>query len=253
MATVKAAEATLETARTTVRQWQDKAAGARAEAAELDANSGALILADPAVADEISIKVDACHRRARAFEGAAQAAREQVQAATQVLLETHAADYDKQAAKARKTLEEHIAQVGALLDQLRELDGVEYVDGRTHFNARSQGDVYVAGTAPDTTTYRLHREIMSSTNKAAYIRYYAATGSHPGNAAQLRQYGGTTTGGLALWELMEETPAVIAQITNLNVAPTTEDSLDANTVGTHDNELDPVEDADILAMMGGTR
>ena len=33
---VQKAEKALETARTTVRQWQDKAAGARAEAAELE-------------------------------------------------------------------------------------------------------------------------------------------------------------------------------------------------------------------------
>lgn len=247
--TVKTAEKALETARTTVRQWQDKAAGARAEAAELDANSGALILADPAVADEISIKVDACHRRARAFEGAAQAAREQVQEARRALLEAWIAQYDKDATKVRGEYDEHKAKIDALLAQLRELDGWEYqaVEAPTEIGA----SYTIAHSA------FLYRQWRQALNSAAYCRYALAEGMHPAGAANLRQHGGDVDWYEDMGAVMGSTPAAarqyLAELDQERSGQVVPGAKPSTGPDVDDDDLDPVEDADLLAAMGGKR
>ncbi|WP_176337804.1 hypothetical protein [Kocuria salina] len=243
---VQKAEKALETARTTVRQWQDKAAGARAEAAELDANSGALILADPAVAEEISIKVDACHRRARAFEGAAQAAREQVQEARTALLEAWAAQYDKDAATAKQAHDEHKVKINELLAQLKDLDGWEYkpADAPTE-----PGSSYTIGRSA-----HLHQVWRRALNRAAYCRFALAEGMHPAGASSLRQYGGDVAWSEDMGSVVGPTPeAALQYLAELDRERTGQSIPGSEPADGPDDEFDPVEDADLISAMGGNR
>lgn len=244
------AEQALEAARATVTEWTDKAAAARAEAAELDANSGAAILADPTIADDISIKVDACNRRARAFDGAATEARSQLEAAGRALLEAHAEQYDREANKARKNREAHDAKIGALLDQLEELDGVPYMDGREVERVkRNDPNLYTGRTImARSVSDELAQAHTYARNACAYIRFYLATGKHPINPIHLSMHGGFAGSLASLSDLVDGTPPVFAQLATIGADP----EFDAPVTDAHEDEveseLDPVLDADLIRL-----
>lgn len=204
--TVKTAQTALEAARAAVTEWTDKAAAARAEAAELDANSGALILADPTAADDISLKVDSARRRARAYDDAAQEATQQVKAARRELLEASATQYDKDAAKAKYQLDAHTAKVDALLEQLRELDNWEYE--RKHLTVQA-GQSYTPGV-----THELLRAHRNAVNSAAYVRHYLDTGATAQMAVDLRNYGGVGHVGQPVYEVLDDLPTVVLEDRN---------------------------------------
>lgn len=244
--TVKTAEKSLETARTTVRQWQDKAAGARAEAAELEANSGALILADPALAEDIAGKIHATEAKARVFEGTAQAARQQVQEARTALLEAWIAQYDKDAATARKEHDEHKAKINELLAQLKDLDGWEYkaADAPT-----TPGSSYTIGRSA-----HLHQVWRRALNRAAYCRFALAEGMHPAGASSLRQYGGDVAWSEDMGSVVGPTPeAALQYLAELDRERTGQTIPGSEPSDGPDDEFDPVEDADLISAMGGNR
>lgn len=203
MSTVENAEKKLETARTTVRQWEEKARDARSEAAMLDADSGAAILADPTAARDIAVRINESDLQARAYDGAAKEARERVKAARRELLEAWTAHYDKEAEKAKDAIDAHQAKLDVHLAKLKELDGWEFE--RKEFTPQV-GDSYTPSVGAELA--RTHRNAV---NSAAYIRYYMGTGSTPQMALDLRNYGGVGGFGVPMYEVLDDQPAVVAE------------------------------------------
>ncbi|NSX37820.1 hypothetical protein HTS88_15660 [Pseudarthrobacter oxydans] len=167
------AQAAVTKAESVVQEWEGKAAAAREEAARLDAESGAMILADESAAERVTLNIQAHERRARAFDGAASEARQKLHQAQREALEVEAREEDKLAATDRKNAATHAAKVQDLKRQLEDLDGCEW--------ARAD--------APDITTGRPsgHQQIGKSGSlehtahrhetRAAVIRYFLATGN----------------------------------------------------------------------------
>lgn len=120
---VKAAEKAYDDAASTVTEWEDKARAARSEAAELDADSGAAILADPTAAREIAVKINEADLQARAYDGAAATARQQLDETRRRLIEAWADEYDRRAKAAEDKAEKQSKAIDDLVEQIRELDG----------------------------------------------------------------------------------------------------------------------------------
>ena len=244
--TVKAAEKALEVARTTVQQWEAKARDARSEAAQLDADSGAAILANPTAAHDIAVKINAADLQARAFDSAAAEARQQVKARRRELLEAWAAQYDKDAATARKEHDEHKAKINELLAQLKDLDGWEYkpADAPTE-----PGSSYTIGRSA-----HLHQVWRRALNRAAYCRFALAEGMHPAGASSLRQYGGDVAWSEDIGSVVGPTPeAALQYLAELDRERAGQSVPGSESADGPDDEFDPVEDADLISAMGGTR
>lgn len=85
---VESARNDVTKAEAVVIEWENKAAAVHAEARDLDANSGAFILADESQAERISVKIQTLERTARAYDGATDEAKRKTHAARRVALET---------------------------------------------------------------------------------------------------------------------------------------------------------------------
>ncbi|MET3949699.1 hypothetical protein [Arthrobacter sp. UYEF36] len=167
-----------------VAEWEAKAAAARAEAARLDAESGAAILEDESAAERITLNVQTWERKARAYDQAAEEARRKHVSAYREALEVEAREEDKQAAAAGKTAAALTAKVAALVGQLKELENVDF----------AAVPVYVGSTGKN---YALpNSEILQATTRrhevrAALIRYYIQTGTLTNDVHDLNQLLGT--------------------------------------------------------------
>lgn len=201
-ATVKTAQQALDDARAKVTEWEAKALAARSEAATLEGESGAAILADPSVADGIATRIHAQQMTARVYDGAAAEAREQVKARRRELLEAWAAHYDRDAAKAAKARDEHKAKIDALLGQIRELDG-------GHPWKLEAEEPKLGGPGVIVSKLRqLAGEARNLLNSAAYCRYVLAEGAYPQGPSHLRDHGGDAHWfeDLGMGEVLESTP-----------------------------------------------
>lgn len=241
MTTVKHAEKAFETARTTVRQWTNKARDARSEAAEHDAGAGAAILSGSS-ANDIAVKINAADLQARAFAQAATEAEKQVKVARRELLEAWIAQYDRDATEAKQERDDHKTKVDALLVQLKELDGWDYkpVDAPTEV-----GSSYAIARSA-----HLHAQWRKALNQAAYCRYSLAEEKYPTGALNLREHGGDVAWYEDMGDVISSSPrAAVEYLAALDpqqafrVAP-------AKDI---DDELDPMDDADIMAAAGGTQ
>lgn len=165
----EAAQAAITKAEAVVADWERKAAEARAEAARLDAESGAAILEDESAAENITLKIQAQERKARAYDQAATEARRKLRAAQRDALEAEAREEDKQAAAASKVLQAHNDKVDGLLMALKDLEGCDYVPGRSS-NHNDLGMNQAQRSTGLWQTLRQHEV------RAALIRYFIATG-----------------------------------------------------------------------------
>lgn len=165
------AQAAVTKAEGVVSEWEAKAAGARAEAARLDAESGAAILEDESAAERITLNIQAHERRARAFDGAAAEARQKLHQAQREALEVEAREEEKLAATDRKNAASHAAKVADLKRQIEDLDecawdrasAVDAITGRP-----SGQQIGKAGGLE----YTAHRH----ETRAAVIRYFLVKG-----------------------------------------------------------------------------
>lgn len=178
---IEQAQAAVTKAAGVVADWEAKAADARAEAARLDSESGAAILADETAAERITLNIQAQERKARAYDQAAGAARQKLNDAQRDALEAEAREEDKQAAAARKTSDAHAAKVADLLGQLKDLDGVDYYVGRS-----KEGH----GLTPHGA--RLAQVARQHDIRAGLIRYYIATGKITHDVHELNTVLGTS-------------------------------------------------------------
>lgn len=167
-------------ARETVAEWEAKAQAARDEADRIDRESGEQILNDSSAAERIELKVQAQRRTARAMSGAADAARARIDDVYRKHLEVERKRLVKDAASRRKAADDHARKVGKLLDQLRDLDGVDYAPVLGHAG-RVDGDVYVAPVegARQTTADRLSDEAGGLEAQADLVAFYIEHGRRP--------------------------------------------------------------------------
>lgn len=167
-------------ARETVAEWEAKAQAARDEADRIDRESGEQILNDPSAAERIELKVQAQRRTARAMAGAADAARARIDDVYRKHLEVERKQLVKDAASRRKAADDHTRKVGKLLDQLRDLDGVDYEPVLGHAG-RMEGSTYVAPVdgARQTTADRLSDEAGGLEAQAALVAFYIEHGRRP--------------------------------------------------------------------------
>ncbi|MFJ5861498.1 hypothetical protein ACIQCM_08740 [Pseudarthrobacter sp. NPDC092439] len=160
---IESAQDAVTKAASVVAEWEGKAAAARAEAARLDAESGAAILADESAAETISLNIQAQERKARAFDGAAAEARTKLHKAQREVLEAEAREEDKLAAAARKASAAHLAKLDALKRDIETLDECEW--------DRADGNLGKEGV--------LEHEAHRHETRAGVIRYYLSTGRIP--------------------------------------------------------------------------
>ena len=171
----------------TVAEWESKAATTRAEAAELDANSGALIFDDPAQAEKISSKITNLERTARVYDAATAEARQKLNRAQRKAFEVEASDHDKLARDAQKLLDSHTSKVGALLADLKTLDGCDYVPGRAKAGFSAElGHMQVPNSVG------MRNQVVKHEGTAASIRYYIKTSRVPLDYDDLNTQLGTT-------------------------------------------------------------
>lgn len=184
---VDQAAAAVTKAHAVVEEWQAKASAARAEAARLDAESGAMILADEAAAERISLSVQTLERKARAYDQATAEALRKLKTAQRDALEAEARDEDKQAAAARRRLDAHETKVKALLRQLKDLNGADYVP-ESLTNSVTGMD---SSMRQPTRSGAMYSEVHAHEVRAAAIRYFCATGQVPTDYVELNNELGT--------------------------------------------------------------
>lgn len=175
-----------------VEEWKAKAAAARAEATRLDAESGALILADESKAEGISLQIQTLERKARAYDGAAGEAARKLHTAQLRALEAEAAEEDRLAAADRKRGEAHDVKVDALLAELKRIDGVDYTVARA-----TEGYAADAGLLQIPTAHGIWQDVKRHEVRGAVIRYFISEGSLPNDFHDLNRVMGTTYSDLA--------------------------------------------------------
>jgi hypothetical protein len=170
----EAAQTAVTKAEAVVADWERKAADARSEAARLDREAGAAILADESAAERITLSIQAEERKARAYDQAAAEARRKLLAAQREALESEAREEDKQAAVARKTADAHSLKVASLLADLKRIDGCDYTPS-------SATDDYgsALGLRQNPKSTGLWRTVRVHETHAAAIRYFISTGTVP--------------------------------------------------------------------------
>lgn len=178
---IEQANTAVSKAESVVTDWESKAAAARAEAERLDAESGAAILEDESAAENITLKIQAQERKARAYDQAAAEARRKLLAAQRDALEAEAREEDKQAAAASKVLQSHNDKVNGLLKALKDLDGVPYTI--------APGELGV-GLTPKSSA--LFHDARAHEIRAALIRYFIETGKITHEVHELNSVLGTS-------------------------------------------------------------
>ncbi|GAA5227258.1 hypothetical protein [Paeniglutamicibacter antarcticus] len=170
-------------AEATVTEWQAKAAAARAEANDLDANAGAAILEDESAAERVTLQVQSLERKARAYDQAATEAAGRLKTARLAALETAAEDETARADKARKQADAHEAKVNAMLAKLEEFDDAEWERRSYREGTATVSHVGKAGALRD--------EAFRGDVRTAVIRYFIANGKTPDSFWEINQQLGT--------------------------------------------------------------
>lgn len=173
----ESAQTAVAKAEAVVMEWEAKAATARTQAAELDANSGSLILADESAAESIGLQIQTLERKARAFDQAAAEAGRKLNAAQREVLEAEAREEDKLQAQDEKALIKHDERTAELMKAL----------------ADHNGDVYVMNNSPmaiGETRHVPRSELLQQSAvrhqiRAAAIRYFIATGKTPNDLYEI--------------------------------------------------------------------
>ena len=146
-----------------VEKWQTKADTARAEAEQLDRDAGAAILDDPGAAERLTMKIAAKEREARAYFNAAAEARERVTGVYRKHLEAEQRELAKVARETDAAVERHEKKLDTLLDQLRELEGVEYEPGE----GTTAGTVMMMGRPVEATHLPTSKQLENEAVEAA--------------------------------------------------------------------------------------
>lgn len=182
----EAAQNAVTKAEGVVADWERKAADARAEAARMDAESGAAILEDESAAERITLNLQTLERKARAFDQAAGEARKKLLAAQKEALEAEAREEDKESAAILKKADAHDAKVAALVGELEKLDECPWV--REPLTATVTGETYGhhAGLAGQ-LRFQYERHAI----RAAAIRFFLATGQTPNDFYEINKVVGT--------------------------------------------------------------
>lgn len=188
----EAAQNAVTKAEGVVADWERKAADARAEAARLDAESGAAILEDESAAERITLNIQSWELKARAFDQAAGEARKKLHGAQKEALEAEAREEDKESAAILKKADAHEAKVAALMGELEKLDECPWVRGP--LTDTVTGDTYGHHTGRS-GGLRFQQERHAI--RAAAIRYFVATGKAPNDFYEINDVVGTTFKGFA--------------------------------------------------------
>lgn len=208
-----AARTAVNKAQSTVDEWNAKAAAARAEAQQLDADAGAQILEDESAAERITLQVQTLERKARAYDQAAAEAGRKLDGARQDAMNAAIRSEEDAAAKARKAVEAHESKVLALKAKLEELDGCEWERGRMRDSVTGEYGRTLDGKA-DADRHQADRHEI----RAAMIRYYIATGKTPGSFYDLNAVTGTEFSSFAMPMLYEFSDIVPECVTEAKAA-----------------------------------
>lgn len=183
----EAAQKAADKAQATVDEWNAKAAAARADAQQLDADAGAQILADESAAERITLQIQSLERKARAYDQAATEAARNLHAAQHDVLTAEAAELEKQAAGIRKQAEKQEAEVQKILAQLEALDESKW----------ERAEIPGTGTEHSTQSYAgkaagIVWEALALETRAQVIRYWLAKGTIPADLRDLNNMFGPT-------------------------------------------------------------
>lgn len=165
-------------AQATVEQWEQKASDARAEAQRVDSESGREILENPNAAEKITLKVQTLERQARAFDGAAAEARDQLKAAWRKTVEAEAKQLDKDAVTMRKDAEKVRVEAEKLIAKLEAVEGVRYEPVLGRPTSVDHG-IYVEGDdlPRETRSQDLESRAAGAETQAQLVRHVLETGS----------------------------------------------------------------------------
>lgn len=245
MATTKQAQTAFEDAQGVVTEWEDKARAARSEAAELEADAGAAILADPTAADEIATRIHARQMTARTYDQAAAEARKQLSAARRELVQAWADEYDRRAKAAEKKLEKHNAAIDALVEQIRELDGGH---PWTLQAKEARDPIYGSETIVTSKAAIMADEVAAARNAAEHCRYVLAHGRFVNIPGPLyfspRPVEPFDVIGAPPWDDAPQPPARVEQ----PPAPTRGAVDGPVATDDHEYQLDPELDADLIKL-----
>lgn len=166
-------------AQAVVDKWTAKASAARAEAEQVDRESGAAILENPNAAEKITTKVLSLERQARAYDSAATEAKAQVRTAWRNAVEAEAKDLDKSVLTMRRDAEKLEADAEKIIDKLEALQGVRYVPKFGHGTHVDNGGTYhSADDAPrETKSQDLLARAAGAESQAELVRHVLETGS----------------------------------------------------------------------------
>jgi hypothetical protein len=188
------AQSNVAKAEATVSEWQAKAAAARADAAELDATAGAAILADESAAERVTLQVQTLERKARAYDQAATEAGKNLRTARLAVLTTEADTLEKEAAKVRRVLDKHNAEVAKAKDALEELAGHGFIPGEPEpegVTISVPGET-ISRTSRVGKAAPLNRQAMHMETQAQCIRYWLKRGELPRDLHDLNKEFGQT-------------------------------------------------------------
>jgi len=110
----------------TVGRWGARKLAAEQELESLKARAGAEVLADENAAGRLTKAMGQLRDEADIATRAVDAAQPLLDEARRAAVLAEADEWDAEATKRRRALERHVAKIDQLLEQLRELDGVEY-------------------------------------------------------------------------------------------------------------------------------
>lgn len=165
-------------AQAVVDKWNDKASAAREEAQRVDSESGREILENPNTAEKITLKVQTLERQARAFDGAAAEAKDQLKAAWRKAVEQEANQLDKDAVTMRKDAEKIRVEAEKLIAKLETVEGVRYEPVLGRPTSVDHG-IYVEGDnlPRETKSQDLEARAAGAETQTQLVRHVLETGS----------------------------------------------------------------------------
>lgn len=169
-------------AQAVVDKWTAKASAARAEAEQVDRESGAQILENPNAADKITTRVLGLERQARAYDSAATEAKAQVGAAWRSAVEAEAKELDKSVLTMRRDAEKLEADAEKLVDKLEQLQGVRYIPNLGQATHLDSGNVYRSddGAPRETKSDDFEGRAAGAEAQAKLVRYVLQAGTTAG-------------------------------------------------------------------------
>lgn len=154
-------------------RWEQAAEAAEEALRALKATAGSVALDDPAAAADLPARLGTAHGAITVARGAAAAALERAKAAERAELEADAVKWDGLADDADARLAAHRAKLDEHLQQLLQLDGVEYAPNHPFVDPQDLTP-WTTVIRPMTVTGQLAAEVVSYRVRAAAILFFLA-------------------------------------------------------------------------------